>query len=72
MHSGNTRPSRRCGLAAGLLGAVPYHPVVIAMQVNGRNSDKNRERRWHPAIAVFIAATGLLASSVNPAQFHSP
>jgi hypothetical protein len=73
MHSGREIPtaSHRCGLAAGRLGAVPHHAVVIATQVTGWNSDKNRERRWHPASPVLIAATGLLAPSVNPAQFHS-
>jgi hypothetical protein len=59
MHSGNTQPCRRRGLAPGLLGAVPYLATFIAMQVNGWNSDKRRERRWHPAIPMFIAANGL-------------
>jgi hypothetical protein len=36
------------------------------MRVNGRNSDKDRESRWHPAIPMFIAATGLLGPLSQP------
>ena len=43
----------------GLLGAVPYVVAFMAMQVNGWHSDKRRERRWHSAIPLFIAAAGL-------------
>jgi MFS transporter, ACS family, tartrate transporter len=44
----------------GLLGAVPYLATFIAMQVNGWHSDKSRERRWHSAAPLFLAAVGLL------------
>jgi hypothetical protein len=36
------------------------------MQVDGWNSDKDRERRWPPAIPTFIAATGLLVPLSQP------
>jgi nitrate/nitrite transporter NarK len=42
-----------------VLGAVPYLATFIAMQVNGWHSDKSRERRWHSAAPLFLAAAGL-------------
>ncbi len=44
----------------GLLGAVPYVVALFAMLFNGWHSDRNRERRWHAAAPLLIAATGLL------------
>ena len=44
----------------GLLGAVPYVVALIAMLLNGWHSDKKRERRWHAALPLFIAAAGFL------------
>src|SRR6266446_8456931 len=44
----------------GLLGAVPYVVALFAMLFNGWHSDRNRERRWHAAVPLLIAATGLL------------
>lgn len=44
----------------GLLGAVPYVVALIAMLVNGWHSDRSRERRWHSAGPIFIAAIALL------------
>jgi len=48
-------------LRLGLLGAVPYAAAFVAMQVNGWHSDKHRERRWHSALPMFVAAAGLLS-----------
>jgi ACS family tartrate transporter-like MFS transporter len=45
----------------GLLGAVPYVVALFAMLFNGWHSDRNRERRWHAAAPLLIAATGLLS-----------
>ena len=45
-------------LNVGLLGAIPYIVLFFAMQVNGWHSDLRRERRWHAAIPLFIAAAG--------------
>ena len=50
----------------GLLGAVPYLVLFIAMQVNGWHSDKSRERRWHSAVPLFIAAAGFLGLVTQP------
>jgi len=44
----------------GLLGAVPYVVALFAMLFNGWHSDKNRERRWHAAFPLFIAAIGFV------------
>jgi MFS family permease len=44
----------------GVLGAVPYGVALIAMLVNGWHSDRSRERRWHAAVPLFIAAAGFL------------
>src|SRR5208283_2293725 len=50
----------------GLLGALPYLASFIAMQVNGWHSDKTRERHWHSAVPLFIAAAGLLGLIAHP------
>jgi ACS family tartrate transporter-like MFS transporter len=44
----------------GLFGAVPYAVALFAMLFNGWHSDKYRERRWHAAFPLLIAAAGLL------------
>jgi len=58
-----TMLKRQSGLSdvrVGLLGAVPYAAAFVAMQVNGWHSDKGKERRWHSAVPMFVAAAGLL------------
>jgi ACS family tartrate transporter-like MFS transporter len=50
----------------GLLGALPYLALFIAMQVNGWHSDRSRERHWHSAVPLFIAATGFLGLVTQP------
>ena len=57
-----TMLKRQSGLSdfsLGLLGAIPYFVTFLAMQINGWHSDKQRERRWHSAVPLFIAAVGL-------------
>lgn len=44
----------------GVLGAVPYVVALFAMLFNAWHSDKSRERRWHAAFPLFIAAAGFL------------
>src|SRR5438034_2236014 len=44
----------------GVLGAVPYAVSLTAMLVNGWHSDRSRERRWHAAVPLFIAAAGFM------------
>jgi MFS transporter, ACS family, tartrate transporter len=60
------RQSGFSDMNVGLLGTVPYLAAFVAMQVNGWHSDKNRERRWHSAIPMFIAAAGLLGLLSQP------
>src|ERR1051325_9141750 len=50
----------------GLFGAVPYVVALFAMSFNGWHSDKHRERRWHTALPLFIAAVGLLCLTSLP------
>jgi ACS family tartrate transporter-like MFS transporter len=50
----------------GLLGAVPYAVLFVAMQVNGLLSDRSRERHWHSAVPLFIAAAGFLGLISQP------
>ncbi|HVS90084.1 MAG TPA: MFS transporter [Candidatus Acidoferrum sp.] len=60
---------RQSGLSdvrVGLLGAVPYVAALIGMLINGWHSDRSRERRWHSALPLFIAATGLLGLIRQP------
>jgi len=62
---------RQSGLSdaqVGVLGAVPYVVALIAMLVNGWHSDRSRERRWHAAVPLFIAAAGLLCLSSLPSS----
>ena len=51
-------------LAIGLLTAVPNLFAVIGMILIARNSDRNRERRWHVAIPALCGAVGLLFSAI--------
>jgi MFS transporter, ACS family, tartrate transporter len=62
---------RQSGLSdvrVGLLGAVPYVAALIGMLINGWHSDRSRERRWHSAVPLFIAATGLLGLISQPSS----
>jgi ACS family tartrate transporter-like MFS transporter len=53
-------------LQVGLFGAVPYVVALFAMLSNGWHSDKGRERRWHAAFPLFIAAVGFLCLITLP------
>ena len=50
----------------GLFGALPYLVALFAMLFNGWHSDKSCERRWHAAVPLLIAATGLLCLTSLP------
>jgi ACS family tartrate transporter-like MFS transporter len=54
------RQSGFSDMRVGMLGAVPYVVAFIVMLFNGWHSDRNRERRWHAAVPLFITAAGLL------------
>jgi MFS transporter, ACS family, tartrate transporter len=51
--------------AVGLLGAVPYVAGAIGMVLFARHSDATGERRWHVAVAAFIATVGLVLTGVT-------
>ena len=64
-----TMLKRQSGLSdvnVGLLGALPYIATFVAMQVNGWHSDRNRERRWHSAAPLLVAAAALLGLVLRP------
>jgi len=50
----------------GLLGAVPFVVGLVAMLLNGWHSDRSRERRWHAAFPLFVAAAGFLCLTSLP------
>jgi ACS family tartrate transporter-like MFS transporter len=62
------RQSGLSDLRVGLLGAVPYVATFIGMLINGWHSDRSRERRWHSAVPLFIAATALLVLISEPSS----
>ena len=51
-------------VAVGLLGAVPYIFGAIGMVLFARHSDATGERRWHVAVAAFIATAGLILTGL--------
>jgi D-galactonate transporter len=50
-------------LDIGLLTAIPYGIAALAMILVARHSDRTGERRWHVALAAFIGAAALMAST---------
>ena len=50
--------------ALGLLIAIPSLFAAFVMVAHGRSSDRSNERRFHFAIAVFCAASGLVITSL--------
>ncbi len=49
-------------LNIGLVTAIPYTCVAIAMVVLGASADKHRERRWHEAGPLLVGAVTLVLS----------
>ncbi len=43
-----------------MLVMIPYFAGLIAMVLNGWHSDRTRERRWHTAGSLFLAAASLV------------
>jgi ACS family tartrate transporter-like MFS transporter len=60
------RQSGLSNLSVGLLAAIPYLVTFFAMQINGWHSDRQRERRWHAAIPMFVAALALAILMTQP------
>src|SRR5215468_7598382 len=53
-------------LRLGLLGALPFAALFVAMQVNGWHSDRQRERNWHVAVPLLIAVCGWIGLALGP------
>lgn len=54
---------KRSGLSnlyTTLITAVPYCVSLVSMLLVGWSSDRTKERRWHTAISMLVASTGLL------------
>jgi MFS transporter, ACS family, tartrate transporter len=51
-------------VATGFVTAVPYVIGTIGMVLWARSSDRRQERRWHFAVAAFLAAAGLGAAAM--------
>ena len=50
----------------GLLAALPYVAVFLAMLLIGWHSDRQVERRWHTAVPVLLSAAGFLGLVLQP------
>ena len=50
----------------GLVGAIPYLVCFVVMVLNGWDSDRNCERRWHCAVPLLVAAVGLFGLALRP------
>ncbi|RZF27545.1 MULTISPECIES: MFS transporter [unclassified Paraburkholderia] len=57
-------------LQTGFVTSLPYVVGLFSMILWGRHSDRHLERRWHVAIALFVAAGGIAAAAGldNPVQ----
>ncbi|MGF6697360.1 ACS family tartrate transporter-like MFS transporter [Paraburkholderia sp. MM5496-R1] len=57
-------------LQTGFVTSLPYVVGLVSMILWGRHSDRHLERRWHVAIALFVAAAGIAAAAGldNPVQ----
>jgi len=49
--------------AKALLAALPYLVNVVAVLLNGRHSDRTRERTWHAAIPLAMLSVGVFLVS---------
>jgi D-galactonate transporter len=50
-------------LMNGFVSAIPWAVAAIAMILNGRHSDKTKERRWHIAVPGVLAGIGLIVAA---------
>ncbi|KQS82477.1 MFS transporter permease [Methylobacterium sp. Leaf361] len=48
-------------LETGFVNAIPYGIATVLMIFWGRRSDRRGERRWHTAVPLFLASSGLAA-----------
>jgi ACS family tartrate transporter-like MFS transporter len=59
------RLSGQGNLTVMLLASLPYLAGFVTQQVNGWDSDRRRERRWHAAIPVLLSGLGLFLAIVS-------
>jgi len=52
-------------LRVGLISAIPWGMAGITMVLYGAHSDRTGERRWHVAVALLVAAGGLLGLALS-------
>ena len=52
-------------LDVGLYSMIPFGVAAVAMLVWAQHSDRTRERRWHFAGAVYVAAAGLAVIALS-------
>jgi ACS family tartrate transporter-like MFS transporter len=60
------RQSGFSDVRVGLIGAIPYVAAFAAMLLGGWHSDRDRERRWHSAVPLLIAASAMLGLVAQP------
>ncbi|PWT80475.1 MAG: MFS transporter [Acidobacteria bacterium] len=51
-------------LQVSLISAIPYCVGLATILIVGWSSDKTKERRWHTALSMIVASTGLLLAVV--------
>jgi nitrate/nitrite transporter NarK len=52
-------------LQTGFITAIPYVAGAVAMVYWGQRSDRERERKWHAAIPIAVAAIGIALSAMT-------
>ena len=52
-------------MQTGFVNAIPYGIATVLMVLWGRHSDKTRERRWHTALPLLLAAGGFTALGLS-------
>jgi sugar phosphate permease len=58
------KASGSSNLTVTLISALPYCFALATILLVGWSSDRTKERRWHTAICMMVAGTGLLLSVV--------
>jgi ACS family tartrate transporter-like MFS transporter len=59
------RLSGQNNLTVMLLASLPYLAGFLTQQVNGWDSDRRRERRWHAAVPVLLSGVALFLAIVS-------
>ena len=59
------RLSGQSNLKVMLLASLPYFAGFLTQQVNGWDSDRRRERRWHAAVPVLLSGVALFLAIIS-------